>query len=101
MRLSSSLAFSIVIVCLTATAQESRAKVARLQLGKSKLALTAPATWTKKEPANRIVEVEYAIPPAKGDETPGRLTAMGASGTVEANIQPLGRAVCWPRRRGG
>ena len=55
-------------------------------IGEGKLELTAPATWSKKEPASRIVEVEYAIPPAKADETPGRLTAMGAGGSVESNI---------------
>lgn len=51
-----------------------------------KLEFTAPANWTKKEPASRIVEVEFAVPPAKGDEMPGRLTAMGAGGSIQSNI---------------
>jgi len=55
-------------------------------LGEGNLSLSAPAGWTKKEPASRIVEAEFAIPPAKGDETPGRLTAMGAGGSVEQNV---------------
>lgn len=55
-------------------------------IGEGKLELTAPANWTKKEPASRIVEVEFAVPPSKGDEQPGRLTAMGAGGSVESNI---------------
>lgn len=55
-------------------------------VGEGKLNFTAPAGWTKKTPANRIVEVEFATPAAKGDETPGRLTAMGASGSIEDNV---------------
>jgi len=55
-------------------------------VGEGKLELTAPGNWTKKEPASRIIEVEFAVPPSKGDETPGRLTAMGAGGSVESNI---------------
>jgi hypothetical protein len=69
-----------------AMAQDKPAKGSEFTIGEGKLALTAPANWTSKPPANRIVEVEFAIPPAKGDETPGRLTAMGATGTVEQNI---------------
>lgn len=55
-------------------------------IGEGKLTFTAPAGWTKKPPSSRIVEVEFATPPAKGDETPGRLTGMGAGGSVESNI---------------
>jgi hypothetical protein len=55
-------------------------------VAEGKLTFTAPAGWTKKQPATRIVEAEFATPPAKGDETPGRLTAMGAGGTIESNI---------------
>lgn len=51
----------------------------------AKLTFTAPAGWTKKQPATKIVEAEFATP-AKGDEAPGRLTAMGAGGSVEDNI---------------
>jgi len=61
-------------------------KDASFSIGDGKLVLTAPANWTKKMPASRIVEAEYAVPPAKGDETPGRLTAMGAGGSVQQNV---------------
>jgi hypothetical protein len=59
---------------------------ASFTVGEGKIALTAPASWTKKDPASRIVEAEFAIPPAAGDQAPGRLTAMGAGGSVESNI---------------
>jgi hypothetical protein len=71
---------------VTAAAQEKPAGGNSFALADGNLTLTAPAHWQRKEPANRIVEVEFAIPPAKGDQTPGRLTAMGAAGTVQANI---------------
>jgi hypothetical protein len=51
-----------------------------------KLAFTAPKGWTKKQPRSRIIEVEFEIPAAKGDENAGRFTMMGAGGDVQANI---------------
>jgi hypothetical protein len=55
-------------------------------VGDGAVTLTAPAGWTKKEPTSRIVEAEFATPPAGGDMAPGRLTAMGAGGSVEDNV---------------
>src|SRR4051812_29226778 len=77
--------FFVLILSLAARAQEKSGGQA-FTIGEGKLTLTAPANWTKKEPASRIVEAEFAVPPAKGDETAGRLTAMGAGGSVEDNI---------------
>lgn len=57
-----------------------------VSLGDGKLTLTAPEGWTKKQPTSRIVEAEFATPPAKGDDTPGRLTAMGAGGSMQQNV---------------
>ena len=85
MRLNLVVAICFALVCLTASAQD-KSNGNSFTIGDGKLSLTAPASWTKKEPASRIVEVEFAVPPAKGDETPGRLTAMGAGGSVESNI---------------
>jgi hypothetical protein len=48
--------------------------------------LTIPSSWTKKEPRNRIIEYEFEVPAAAGDDRPGRLTIMGAGGSVEDNI---------------
>jgi hypothetical protein len=57
-----------------------------LSVAEGKLTFTVPEGWTKKQPASRIIEAELATPPAQGDQTPGRLTAMGAGGSVEDNI---------------
>ena len=86
MRFTFVLAFCFAFAPLLANAQDKPAGGNNFTIGEGKLALTAPAGWTKKEPASRIVEVEFAIPAAKGDESPGRLTAMGAGGSVESNI---------------
>jgi hypothetical protein len=71
---------------VSAASQDKAAGDRSFSIGEGKLNFAAPEGWTKKQPANRIIEVEYAIPPTKGDETPGRLTAMGAGGSVESNI---------------
>src|SRR5262245_53848629 len=75
------------LVCLAAADAQEKAGGNAFTVGEGKLSLTAPANWTVKQPATRIVEAEYAIPPAKGDQTPGRMTAMGAGGSVETNVE--------------
>jgi len=51
-----------------------------------RITLVAPEGWVRKQPATRIVDFEFAAPAAEGDTTGGRLTVMGAGGSVEANI---------------
>jgi hypothetical protein len=55
-------------------------------VGEGKVAFTAAEGWKKVMPKSRIIEAEFEVPAAKGDEAPGRLTAMGAGGDVQANI---------------
>ena len=55
-------------------------------VGEGKVTFTAAEGWKKVQPKSRIIEAEFEVPAAKGDETPGRLTAMGAGGDVEANV---------------
>jgi len=87
MRISSTLAPTLLIGLLTlaASAQDKPGKA--FTIGDGKLALMAPANWTEKKPAINFIEAEYTIPPAQGDENPGRLTAMGAGGSVEDNVK--------------
>jgi hypothetical protein len=87
MRFTILLASSLVtLLPLPALAEDKPAETS-FTIGEGKLALTAPAGWVKKQPKTRIIEAEFEIPAAKGDEIAGRLTAMGAGGTVEANIE--------------
>jgi hypothetical protein len=73
---------SIAGVIAQADAADDRA----VTIGEGKITFTSPEGWEKKQPRIRIIEAEFAAPPAKGDEQPGRLTVMGAGGSVEANI---------------
>jgi hypothetical protein len=64
-----------------AVAEEARA----FTLGDGSLSLEAPASWKRVQPKSGIVETEFAIPSA-GDLPPGRMTVMGAGGSVQANV---------------
>lgn len=75
-------AVAAVSVVSSAWAQEGT----KFSVAEGKLEFRAPAAWTKKTPKVRIIEVEYEVPAAKGDDLAGRMTVMGAGGTVEANI---------------
>ena len=50
------------------------------------LSLEAPASWKRVQPKSNMIETEFSIPAAEGDATPGRMTVMGAGGSVQANI---------------
>lgn len=46
-----------------------------------------PASWKRVQPpTSRIVEAEFNLPHAEGDEFDGRLTLMAAGGEQDANI---------------
>ncbi len=51
-----------------------------------RFSLAAPPAFKRVRPRSMMVETEFSLPPVAGDESPGRLTVMGAGGTVEANI---------------
>ena len=71
--------------CATTASADEPATKSTFSLGGA-YQLKAPATWVAKPPRTRIVEHEFAVPAAKGDELEGRVTVMGAGGSVEANI---------------
>jgi hypothetical protein len=50
------------------------------------LSLQAPAGWKQVQPKSNMIETEFSIPAAEGDAAPGRMTVMGAGGSVQANI---------------
>ena len=58
----------------------------QLELADGLLAFTLPGTWEKVEPRSRIVEHEFALPPADGQSQSGRMTMMRSGGGVKANI---------------
>lgn len=50
------------------------------------MSLQAPEGWKRVEPKSGIVETEFSIPGDAEAEVAGRMTVMGAGGTVQANI---------------
>lgn len=50
------------------------------------MSLQAPESWKRVEPKSGIVETEFSIPGEGEAEVAGRMTVMGAGGTVQANI---------------
>lgn len=85
----------ITVVYLTAiaatgfaqeAAKEKPTKQEAIDLAEGKLVLKAPADWVRKQPSVRIIDHEFAVPKAEGDEVDGRVTVMGAGGGVKANV---------------
>ena len=48
--------------------------------------LSAPEGWKRVQPKSSIVETEFAIPSDGEGLQPGRMTVMGAGGSVQANV---------------
>jgi hypothetical protein len=57
-----------------------------IDLADGKILFTAPDGWVRKTPRVRIIEHEFSVLASKGDKEDGRVTVMGAGGTVEANL---------------
>jgi hypothetical protein len=72
-----------LLCCVSATAAENEEIIS---LGEGKLLLKAPEKWVRREPKVRIIEHEFAVEGKKGQDA-GRVTVMGAGGTIEANIE--------------
>jgi hypothetical protein len=68
--------------CANATAAD---KDETISLGEGKLVLKAPEKWVRREPKVRIIEHEFAVE-GKKENDPGRVTVMGAGGSIEQNI---------------
>lgn len=48
--------------------------------------LAAPEGWKRVQPKSSIVETEFSIPSEGEGVQPGRMTVMGAGGSVQANV---------------
>ncbi len=58
----------------------------KISVAGGKLNFSVPGTWKKKIPAVNMIESEFEIPNVEGEDLPGRMTIMGAGGSVDANI---------------
>lgn len=84
---------ALLLVLLTAANLSAAAPAAKdggereISLFDGKLLLRAAEGWVRKKPSSNIVEHEFQVPAAKGDEEPGRLTVMAAGGTIDMNVE--------------
>ncbi len=58
----------------------------KIDLADGAISLAGPESWVRKTPRVRFIDREFAVPAAKGDGQDGRVTVMGAGGSIEANI---------------
>lgn len=71
----------------TAAAEEKpSAKDTVITLADGQIQLNAPKQWQNKKPRTRIVDYELAIPAVEGNDNDGRVTVMGAGGSIKDNI---------------
>jgi hypothetical protein len=78
--------FAALLVGFLSTVPVARTYADDMELADGKLVVTTPESWKKKMPRSRIIEHEYEVPAVEGDEQAGRMTVMGAGGSIEDNI---------------
>lgn len=67
-------------------AQDQDPEPIAFSVAEDSLTLNAPGEWTKVQPRINFIEAEFSIPKEEGDPKNGRLTVMGAGGSIQANI---------------
>lgn len=80
------LATALTVLCLSAAAATAAdVAAAGFEIAAGSLSLEAPAGFEQVRPSSGMVETEFKIPSA-GDLPAGRMTVMGAGGSIDANI---------------
>lgn len=51
------------------------------------LKIDAPEGWNVVQPRSSMIQAEFALPKAEGDDSDGRLTVMMAGGSIDANVE--------------
>ncbi len=59
----------------------------KLTVADSRLVFEATGAWKSVKPKSRMLAHEIQIPKVEGDDANGRLTIMGAGGSIDANIK--------------
>lgn len=75
-----------VAALLTLGAASYAAEPTKLELSDGKMSVVAPESWKKVEPSVRIIDYEFSAPAAEEGGEPGRITIMGAGGSIEQNV---------------
>jgi hypothetical protein len=81
----------ILVVALVAAAApvqawQDGADALAYTIAEEGFSLAAPEGWKRVQPKSSIVETEFSIPSEGEGLQPGRMTVMGAGGSVQANV---------------
>jgi hypothetical protein len=76
----------IGLVQMAASADDAKKDAQIATIGDGAFEMTVPEGWIRKQPKVNFIEPEFEVPPAAGDEKPGRVTIMGAGGSIDDNI---------------
>lgn len=74
-----------ILLALPAAVVAAEPAVTGFTIADGSLSLEAPAGFERVRPSSGMVETEFSIP-SEGELPPGRMTVMGAGGSIEANI---------------
>lgn len=77
----------LLILAAPSFAQQEEADPIAFSVAEGAINMEAPGAWTKVQPRINFIEAEFSIPKKEGDPKNGRLTIMGAGGSIEANIE--------------
>lgn len=80
---------AVLVPCFCAGVAQAQAvaeDVRAFTIAEGAFSLEAPQAWKRVQPKSGIVETEFAIPSAGEGTPPGRMTVMGAGGSVQANV---------------
>ena len=66
--------------------QEEKTKPMTVSVAKGNIQFKADGNWKKVKPRSNMLEFEIKVPRVAGDKADGRLTIMGAGGSIEQNI---------------
>lgn len=69
------------------TDAESAKEPLKFAVAGGELIFEATGDWKSVKPKSRMLEYEIEVPKVEGDNANGRLTIMGAGGSIDANIQ--------------
>jgi hypothetical protein len=66
--------------------QDKQKPPIKFSVADGRIEMSAPGDWKQVDPAVNMIEAEFSIPAVGDDTTTGRLTVMGAGGSVQANL---------------
>lgn len=86
MKNSWNLTLAVLFVCLPVIALAEDKPASTFDIAGGKFVMTAPESWTPKEPRTKIIEHEFEVAASEDDDLPGRVTVMSAGGEIQENI---------------